>query len=74
MKQILGFSTSSKKYSPQQEEKLKQKFLDLSKQTEDLEKKVLEYIDHCRTIRELISVTFWVFVVNNLPYSRLQNF
>ena len=74
MKQILGFSTSSKKYSPQQEEKLKQKFLDLSKQTEDLEKKSLEYIDHCRTIRELISVTFWVFVVNYLQYSQLQNF
>lgn len=37
--------------------------MDLSKQTEELEKKNLEYVDHCRTIRELISATFWVFVV-----------
>jgi hypothetical protein len=66
MKQILGFSASCKKYSAQQEEKLKQKFMDLSKQTEDFEKKNIEYIDHSRTIRELLSVTFWVFVVNNL--------
>jgi|688.fasta_scaffold1209056_1 hypothetical protein len=66
MKQILGFSTSCKKYSPQQEEKLKQMFMDLSKQTEDFEKKNVEYIDHSRTIRELISVTFWVFVVDHL--------
>jgi hypothetical protein len=65
MKQILGFSTSNKKYSPQQEEKLKQKFMDLSKQTEDLERKNAEHIDHCRTIRELVSVTFWVFVVRD---------
>jgi hypothetical protein len=74
MKQILGFSTSNKKFSPQQEEKLKQKFMDLSKQTEDLERKGVEYIDHCRTIRELLSVTFWVFVVDHLLFSQLHNF
>ena len=51
MKQILGFSTTSKKFSPQQEEKLKQKFMDLSKQTEDVEKKSIEHIDHSRAIR-----------------------
>lgn len=51
MKQILGFSTSSKKFTPQQEEKLKQKFMDLSKQTEDVEKKSVDHIDHSRAIR-----------------------
>ena len=51
MKQILGFSVSNKKFTPQQEEKLKQKFMDLSKQTEDVEKKSADHIDHSRAIR-----------------------
>jgi hypothetical protein len=48
--------------------------MDLSKQTEDLEKKGVEYIDHCRTIRELLSVTFWVFVVKHCLFSQRLSF
>jgi hypothetical protein len=37
--------------------------MSLSKDTEDLEKQQADYIDHCRALRELLSTTFWVFVV-----------
>ena len=63
MKQILGYSAGCKKYNSSQEEKLKAKFIDLSKKTEDFEKNHRDYIDHAKAIRELLSATFWVFVV-----------
>ena len=63
MKSIMAYSLFCKKFSPEQEEKLKQKFYALSKETEGIEKGNLEFIDHTRAVRELISTTFWVFVV-----------
>lgn len=69
MKLILGYSSVCKKFSQDQERKLQEKFKALSKETEDLEKKGVDYIDHCRAIRELLSTTFWVFVVDTPSFS-----
>lgn len=71
MKLILGYAAVSKKYSAAQEEQLKGKFIALSKKTEDIEKNHRDYIDHARAIRELLSATFWVFVVKKTPLSPL---
>lgn len=74
MKAILGYSKTCKKYAPEQEEKLKQKIMDISKKIDDLEKKSPDFSDHCRTFREIMQTAFWVFVVTVLRFSLLLNF
>lgn len=45
---------------------MKKLFTDLSEEITKIEKKTGEYVDHCRAVRELLSTTFWVFVVSNV--------
>lgn len=63
MKTILSYSQISKKYSPSQEEKLKNIFISLSNSIEDIIKKNPNFIDHSKAVKEILSATFWVFVV-----------
>lgn len=63
MKAILGYSKACKKYSGEQEEKLKQKIMNIANKVDEVEKKSPEFSDHCRTFREIMQTAFWVFVV-----------
>lgn len=63
MKDILGYSKTSKKFSPAQEEKLKTKIMVIGKEIDEVDKKSPEFSDHCRTFREIMQTAFWVFVV-----------
>jgi hypothetical protein len=63
MKAILGFSKVCPKYTPEQEEKLKQKIINISKQIDEIEKKFPDFHEHCKAFREIMQTTFWVFVV-----------
>ena len=61
-KAVLGFSKICKKYSGEQEEKLKQKIMDIAKNIDSIEKENPDFSDHCRTFREVMQTAFWVFV------------
>jgi hypothetical protein len=63
MKLILNYSQFCKKFSPAQEEKLKNIFIQLSNEIETILKKNVEFVDHCKAMKEILSATFWVFVV-----------
>lgn len=63
MKSILSYSQVCKKYTPQQQEKLKNIFINLSNvDIEAIIKKNPKFIDHCKAVKEILSATFWVFV------------
>lgn len=64
MESILGFSRVCKKYSPGQEDILKQKVMDYANKIDDLDKKYPDYRDHCRTFKDALQTVFWVFVVS----------
>ena len=64
MKDIMGYSKVCKKFTPDQEEKLKTKIMVITKDIDQVEKKNRDFSDHCRTFREIMQTAFWVFVVN----------
>ena len=74
MKSILGYSKVCPKFTPEQEEKLKQKIMNVAKKLDDLEKRSPDFHEHCHAFREVMQTTFWVFVVTFSLCSQLQNF
>lgn len=62
MKNIINYSSACKPMNEGESKALQQKFFDLSKKTEAIEKNV-NFVPHSRAIRELLSCTFWVFTV-----------
>ena len=51
MKAILGFSKVCPKYTPEQEEGLKKKIMDIGKKIDDLEKNHHDFSEHCKCFR-----------------------
>ena len=74
MEFILGFSRVCKKYSKEQEDVLKQKIIDIAKKIDEVDKKSPDFSDHCRTFRDAMQTTFWVFVVSHILLRMLLNF
>lgn len=74
MKSILGYSKICPKFAPEQEEKLKQKIMNVAKKLDDLEKRKPDFHEHCHAFREVMQTTFWVFVVEYSLCSQLHNF
>ena len=63
MKSIISYSTICPKYSPEQEEKLKQKIMTIANQIDQIDNKHPDFRDHCKCFREVMQTVFWVFVV-----------
>ena len=73
MKSIISYSTICPKYSPEQEEKLKQKIMNFAKQIDEIDNKHPDFRDHCKCFREVMQTIFWVFVVSTCSCSLLRS-
>lgn len=62
MQGILNYSAAAKAPSDGEKKALQEKFMALSKRTENVEKNQ-NFIPHAKAVRELISVPYWVFTV-----------
>jgi hypothetical protein len=74
MKAIVGFSKICPKYTPDQEEKIKQKIVNIANKIDEVEKENRDYSEHCKAFREIMQTTLWVFVVTVALYSLHRSF